>query len=107
MPSASFCGIRFFEPAPLPCAGGFGLPGALGRMPRRPWEPTTCVGCSSFCMNDGCCPIPALVKLGKPLMEPVTPPGGIGRRLGKPAAELTGGIEVAVDAGYIIDCDMA
>jgi hypothetical protein len=44
--------------------------------------------------------------LGKPLMELLTPPGGIGRRLGRPAADVVDGMDVAVEEGYIIDCVM-
>lgn len=43
--------------------------------------------------------------LGRPL-GPLTPPGGIGRIVGRPIDELVGGIVVAVEEGYSIDCDM-
>ena len=90
-------------PVPVPVTGAFGLPGALGRMPRLPCDPTTCVGASSFCKNAGDCPICGLPKLGNPPIVVVTPPGGIGRIVGSPLDDVAEGNEVAVDDGYIIE----
>ena len=44
-----------------------------------------------------------LPRLGRLPMGPPTPPGGIGRIVGRPPAEELGGIEVEVDDGYIMD----
>lgn len=86
---------------PLPAAGGFGRPGALGSTPRLPCEPTTCVGASSFCTNAGCWPSWPAFRLGRPL---VRPPTGIGRSAGRLlAAEVAEGIAVAVEDGYSED----
>jgi len=96
-----------FVPVALPVAGGFGLPGALGKMPRRPCDPTTCVGASSFCVKDDCwASWPVLDMLGRPLMAPVTPPGGIGRMVGRPTEDVVAGMDVAVEEGYIMEDDM-
>ena len=90
-------------PVAVPVTGAFGLPGALGKIPRRPCEPTTCVGASSFCMNAGDWPICGFARLGRPTMPVFAPPGGIGRIVGSPLEEVEGGNEVAVDDGYIME----
>lgn len=95
-----------FVAVPLPCGGGLGLPGALGRIPRRPCEPTTWVGCCSSCMKEGACPIwlicwPAWARLGKLPPAPIMPPGGIGRRFGS-REEVAEGMGEDVDVGYIM-----
>jgi len=47
----SLTGITVFL-VPVPAAGAAGRPGALGRIPRRPWEPTTWVGGSPSDITD-------------------------------------------------------
>jgi len=44
--------------------------------------------------------------LGRPFIEPLTPPGGIGRIVGRPTEDVEFGIDVAVEDGYIMDDDM-
>jgi hypothetical protein len=51
-PSASLAGIMAFLVVPVPVAVTAGLPGADGKIPRLPWEPTTCVGCSWSCSRE-------------------------------------------------------
>lgn len=54
-------------------------------------------------MKAGDCPSCVFARLGSPVMEPPTPPGGMGRIVGSPLDEVEVGMEVAVDDGYIME----
>lgn len=49
---------------------------------------------------------PVLPSDGSCAMLPLTPPGGIGRMVGRPMLVVVLGAEVDVEDGYIMDCDM-